>query len=91
MSKEDFHAAANAPIKLERSPMPNKQFGPCFYESKTEAPLKNSKQKLSTSHGAVTKPGTNDIGHCGTTAPLQRPEFVKGNRPNAWPPSFEKK
>lgn len=87
----DFDAATNAPIKKEVGPVPNKRFGPSFAESKTDAKLKQTDTRLSTSHGACPNAGTDDMSHAGTMAPLKGQDFVNGNRPMKWPPSFEKK
>ena len=91
MAIKPFHASSSVPISETVGPLPNKEFGSRFEGSKTDSNLKEAKQPLSTSMGHCPKAGKDDIGHVGTMAPLERPEFIRGNRPTDWPPSHMKK
>ena len=91
MAIKPFHASASPPIDDTVGPLPNKRFGSPFHESETNAGLKEAKQPMSTSKGHCPQAGKDDLASASTMAPIESPEFTRGNRPNSWPPSFEKK
>jgi hypothetical protein len=88
---EPFHASASPPISKTVGELPNKRFGSKPEGSETNANLKEAKQPLSTSKGHCPKAGKDDISKVGTMAPLEAPDFIRGNRPNDWPPSHVKR